>query len=71
MRETECRNRCADKENACYKRKKNSKTYWFHYIIYIFGKRAAILVFFRLKKKVIIIKTRGINREAKEKKRRA
>lgn len=50
MRETECRNRCADKENACYKRKKNSKTYWFHYIIYIFGKRAAILVFFRLKK---------------------
>lgn len=70
MREAECRNRCADKENACYKRKKNSKTYWFHYIIYIFGKRAAILVFFRLKKKVII-KTRGINREAKEKKRRA
>lgn len=71
MREAECRNRCADKENACYKRKKNSKTYWFHYIIYIFGTRAAILVFFRLKKKVIIIKTRGINREAKEKKRRA
>lgn len=35
MREAECKNRCADKENACYKRKKNSKTYWFHsYNIY-------------------------------------
>lgn len=52
MRETE-KHRCAERTIEMQK-KRNTKNTLLHvdyYMIYIFGKRAAVLVFFRLKKK--------------------